>query len=76
MCFYCSSKKILRTYTNYTVSFDDFVIVVKNVPCEKCAECGEKYFSDEVMAKLEQIVAGAKNSAEEIYVTDFVKKIA
>lgn len=75
MCFYCTGKKMLKTYTNYTVSFGDIVIVVKNVPCEKCTQCGEKYFSDVVMAQLEKIVEEAKNAAQEIYITDF-KKIA
>lgn len=76
MCFYCAGKEMLRKRTNYTVSLSDIVIVVKNVPCEECAQCGEKYFSDAVMEQLEEIVANAKKAAAEIYVTDFTKKIA
>ena len=76
MCFYCAGKEMLRKRTNYTVSLGNIVIVVKNVPCEECTQCGEKYFSDAVMEQLEEIVANAKKAAAEIYVTDFTKKIA
>lgn len=76
MCFYCAGKKMLETHTNYTVSLGDVVIVVKNVPCEECVQCGEKYFSDAVMVQLEKIIASAKDAAAEIYVTDFTRKIA
>lgn len=76
MCFYCAGKEMLRKRTNYTVSLGNIVIVVKNVPCEECTQCGEKYFSDAVMEQLEEIIANAKKAAAEIYVTDFTKKIA
>ena len=36
------------------------VIIVKNVPCEECEQCGEKYFSNEVALRLEAIVNSVK----------------
>jgi len=62
--------------TTHVVTLNNCVIVVKNVPCEECELCGEKYFSDEVMEKLEVIVAKAKELFSEIYVTDYNNKVA
>ena len=37
---------------------------------------GEKYFSDEVMSRLEKIVEKAREIASEVYVTDYNNKVA
>ena len=71
MCFYCKCKTTVSNTTNHVVNYGDCVIVVKNVPCEECEQCGEKYFSDEVMEKLEVIVNAAKKLATEVIVTDY-----
>lgn len=71
MCFYCGCKTTTLSVTNHVVNYRDCVIVVKNVPCEECEQWGEKYFSDEVMEKLEKIVDTAKQLATEVFVTDY-----
>ncbi len=49
------------------------VIVIKNVPCEECEQCGEKYYSGEVAERLEKLVNNAKMLMQEISVIDYVK---
>jgi len=39
-------------------------------------QCGEKYYSDEVMEKIEDIISHAKQIASEVVVTDYNKKVA
>ena len=39
-------------------------------------EISEKYFSDEVMSRLEKIVEKAREIASEVYVTDYNNKVA
>ena len=76
MCFYCKCMTTVPSFTTHVVTLDNCVIVVKNVPCEACEQCGEKNYSDEVMAKLELIVAKAREIASEVIVTDFDNKVA
>lgn len=76
MCFYCKSDTTVPSFTTHVVTFSTCVIIVKNVPCEECEQCGEKYYSDEVMEKLEIIVNRAKELASEVFVTDYNKKVA
>jgi hypothetical protein len=50
--------------------------VIKNVPCEECEQCeqcGEKYYTDEVAKRLEEMVAKAKKMMQEISVMDYTK---
>lgn len=76
MCFYCKGKTIIPSFTTYVVVFENGVIVIKNVPCEECDQCGEKYYNDEVMEELEKIVDKAQSLASEVYVTDYNHRAA
>ena len=76
MCFYCKCKTTVPSLTTHVVTLDNCLIVVKNVPCEACEQCGEKTFSDEVMERLELIVLKAREIASEVIVTDFDSKVA
>ena len=40
MCFYCKGDMKPST-TTHVVDYDGCVIVIKNVPCEECQQCGE-----------------------------------
>ena len=52
------------------------IIIVRNVPCDECTDCGEKYFTDDVMARLEEIVKRVRKIASEVFVTNYTKQAA
>ena len=54
-------------------NYKDCIIVIKNVPCLECDQCGEKYYTDEVAEKLEIIVNMAKKLMQEIAVIDYTQ---
>ncbi len=62
---------MVSSVPTHAVTLANCVIVVRNVPCGECEQCGEKYFTDEVMEKLALIVAKAKGIASEVLVTDY-----
>ena len=47
MCMYCKCKTLTPSTTTHVVNYHGSVIVIKNVPCEECEQCGEKYYTDE-----------------------------
>jgi YgiT-type zinc finger domain-containing protein len=59
--------------TTHVVNYKNCVIVVKNVPCEECEQCGEKYYTDAVAEQLEILVNEAKKLMQEIAVIDYAK---
>ncbi len=73
MCMFCKCNKTKASTTTHVVNYKGNVIIIKNVPCEECVQCGEKYFSDEVALRLENIVNAAKALMQEILVVDFSK---
>ena len=76
MCFYCKNETMRSAVTTHVVTLENCVIIVKNVPCEECEQCGEKYYSDEVAEELDRIVSKAKELASEVFVMDYNRKIA
>ena len=71
MRMYCKNITTVKSNTTYVVNYNNCIIVVKNVPCLECEQCGEKYYTDEVAERLEVIVDTAKKMMQEIAVIDY-----
>lgn len=54
-CFYCKGN-IETSTTTYMTDYHDCYIIIKNVPCEKCTQCGEEYLSGETLEKIEGVL--------------------
>ncbi len=48
MCMLCKCKMIKNSFTTHVVNYSNSVIIIKNVPCEECEQCGEIFYTDEV----------------------------
>ena len=71
MLFKCDTVK--QSTTTHVVNYKGSVIVIKNVPCEECQQCGEIFYTDEVAENLERIVNDAKKLLQEVSVMDYSK---
>ena len=71
MCDACFNDNKIHSTTTFTVEHSKRVIVVRKVPCLKCRVCGDVTFSDDISARLEQIVNEAKNLLQDVSVVDF-----
>lgn len=71
MCMYCKCDEFIDSKTTHVVNYKNCLIIIKNVPCVECEQCGEKYYTDEVAQKLDKLVSAAKLLAQEISVIDY-----
>lgn len=69
-CFMCKGE-IISSTTTFMVDLGNCIIIVKNVPCSQCSQCGEITYSNEVAKRLEKIVDTLKNTVTEISVIDY-----
>jgi len=59
-CFYCKGDMKNET-TAYTAELrDNRIVVIKNVPCMKCEQCGETVINGTVALELEKILKKKK----------------
>ena len=73
MCMFCKCDTVKESATTHVVNYKNCIIVIKNVPCEECEQCGEKFYTDEVTERLEELVSAAKRLMQEISVIDYQK---
>ena len=71
-CFFCGTESIWKKMLICeTIEHEGKLIIVKNIPCEECEICGEKYFQDEVMERLEKLFKNAKDVVTENVEIDY-----
>ena len=71
MCMFCKNNSLIESTTTHVVNYKNCIIIIRNVPCLECEQCGEKYYTDAVSAKIEKIVESAKKLKQEISVVDY-----
>ena len=69
-CFYCKGN-MSEGFTTHFAQVGDSCIIIKNVPCFKCEQCGEVVYTASVTNRLEQLIAGLEKALTEIAVINY-----
>ncbi len=69
-CFYCKGE-MKEGFTLYTAELKNCIVVIKNVPCSKCEQCGETVINGETALKIEKILKIFTEIATEVAIVDF-----
>ena len=71
-CGSCGGTMVEGLTTDVT-DLGNMVIIIRNVPCFKCIECNDIFYTASVLKQLEKIIGEAKRYLQEIAVIDFSK---
>jgi YgiT-type zinc finger domain-containing protein len=74
-CFSCKGNTDRKLKT-HAATLDRCVIIIKNVPALVCGQCGEVYFEDEVMQRLELIIDRLEGIIKEVAIVDYADNVA
>jgi YgiT-type zinc finger domain-containing protein len=74
-CFRCKGNTEHK-FKTHAVTLSQCVIIIKNVPALVCKQCGEVYFADDVMQKLESIVDRLESVIKEVAIVDYAVDVA
>ena len=69
-CFLCKGSLTAAT-TDYMTTCYNCCIIIKNVSCSKCDQCGEEFIDGTVLLKIEKIIDGLGSMLVEVTVVDF-----
>jgi len=69
-CFLCKGD-IENATTTYMTHLDNCYIIIKNVPCTKCTQCGEEYLNGATLQKIEAIIEKLQSALTEVAVVDY-----
>ena len=71
-CMKCG-KDAYKSTTTEAIELDFGVLVIRNIPCYKCEECDEIYYTGDVAEKIEKVSEMVKQLMQEITVIDYEK---
>jgi len=69
-CFLCKGT-IKDSITTHVVRFNTCIIIIKNVPCTECVQCGETFYDNDVALQLENIVNKMKTTFTEVAIIKY-----
>jgi YgiT-type zinc finger domain-containing protein len=55
MCVYCGGS-LKQSETDYIEKNENNIILIKDVPCEECGQCGEPFFGNGIVKEIERIL--------------------
>ena len=72
-CLSCKSGNMEESTTTYTAVLKNCILIIKNVPCMKCEQCGEVLYNTDILEKIDDIIAMAEKMASEVSIIDCSK---
>ena len=70
-CFACKNGIMEKGVSTYTAQTSNCIVIIKNVPCMKCRQCGEVLYQTDILKKIEEIVKKAEGFATEVMIVDY-----
>jgi YgiT-type zinc finger domain-containing protein len=69
-CMKCGCDAYMST-TSEAVELEYGLLVIRNIPCWNCEECGEVFYTGDVVRKIEEITERTKSLPQEVSIVDY-----
>jgi YgiT-type zinc finger domain-containing protein len=70
-CYFCNGPVVAQNVT-HVLRTPVGIVEFRDVPCEECLACGERYFSPEVVRRMEELAKLPAQEYVQIAAYDFV----
>ena len=70
-CLLCKADTMIDTKSTYFAQLENCYVIIENVPCKTCTQCGEVVYSASVMEKIDDILDRIQNIASKIFIMDY-----
>lgn len=72
-CTSCKSGEMQEDRTSYFARLKECYVIIENVPCLKCAQCGDVVFRSSVVEKIDDILDHLEKIVSKISIIDYTK---
>ena len=69
----CKSGEMKTSTTTYFAQLNSCYVIIENVPCMKCEQCGEEYLSASVAERIDDILDSIEKISSKIFILDYGK---
>lgn len=70
-CPVCKNGQMFPDVSSYFAKIGERYVIIENVPCYKCEQCGEILYSALVMEKIDEILESVKPIVSKIFIMDY-----
>lgn len=71
-CLSCKYGEMLEDKTTYFTKLEHCYVIIENVPCLKCSQCGDEYFVNSVAQKIDDILDSLEKITSKIFIMDYM----
>ena len=71
-CLSCKNDEMNESKTTYFAQLKNCYVIIENVPCMKCEQCGEEFFTMSVLEKIDVILEQLEKISSKIFIMDYV----
>ena len=72
-CTSCKSGEMEDNKTTYFAQLKNCYVIIENVPCLKCKQCGDVVFRGSVVEKIDDILDNLEKIVSKISIIDYSK---
>ena len=72
-CTRCKSGEMQESKTSYFAQLKSCYVIIENVPCLKCTQCGDEVFRGSVVEKIDDILDNLEKIVSKISIIDYSK---
>ncbi len=69
----CKAGDMRPQKTTYFTQLNNCYVIIENVPCLKCGQCGEEFLNTVVAEKIDDIIDSIEKIASKIFILDYAK---
>ena len=73
-CMKCG-KEAYKSTTTEAIEMGFGLLVIRNIPCYKCDECDEIFYTGDVTQKIERITEKVKSLMQEVAIFEYDKVV-
>ena len=71
VCLSCKMEGMVASTNAYFTQLNNCYVIIENVPCYKCKQCGEIYYQASVLEKIDILLEKIENVASKIFIMDY-----
>ena len=64
-------EEMEESRNSYFAQLVNCYVIIENVPCYKCKQCGEVYYKASVLEKIDLLLEKIENVASKIFIMDY-----
>lgn len=74
-CLLCKNGEMKPDTDSFLAKIEQHYVIIENVPCHKCDQCGETVFSSSVMERIDDIADRFRNAQSKVSIVDYTTVI-